>query len=879
MKMLKKIQLRFHALFQKQHLDSEMDAEMRAHIEMRTLENMAAGLPPKEARYAALRQFGWTESIKENCRDQRGVRWLENLAQDIRFGARQLRKNPGFTAVAVFTLALGIGANTAIFSVFDAVLLKPLPYPNPQELVSLTDLHQKGYIRAASYPNFVDWREQNTVLKDTAAMSSAAYNLAGDGEPERVLGQRISAGFFSLLGVKPLLGRWFTAEEDRANAERVAIISHSLWQRRFSGSSDVVGKRIILDGDSYAIVGVMPPEFRSIAGTRYLSSDDTHEVWTPLATDTTRSGRGAVFLRVIGRLKPGVSIETASSELNALAGRLAQQFPKENSGFGIQVRGLHQDLAQNAQPTVWLLMGAVALLLMIACANVANLFLVRSTARAGEMTVRAALGAGRARIIHQLLTEGALVALSGGVLGVGIGWLGVGLLRRMLPPGQIPLHAVQVNFTVLGFALAISLVAGLLFGLAPALHSAKVDLNDALKSAGRGTVGSRRGRMRDSLVVAEVALAFVLLASAGLVIKSLDQLLRVNPGFRAENVLTLRIHLSGAKYEETSKVRAFYEQLLTDVSALPGVESAGGVTSVPMTGMISTAKFLLDGGSEQENNANYTDVQTATQDYFHVMGIPLLKGRLFDGQDQERAPRVVVINQQMAVRFWPAEDPIGRSIRIGGQAYEIVGIVGNVRHYGLSATVRAETYMPDTQQVNRSMMLAVRAKVNPTALARDIRSRIAQLDPDVPLADVRPLEAAVAGTASDRRASVLLLGAFAVAAAVLSALGIYGVIAHSVAQRTRDIGIRMAIGAQAAHVRRMVLRQGLSLALVGLSIGVAASLLSSRMLTSLLYEVKPTDLATLATVTCVLVLVALLACWLPARRAARVEPMAALRGD
>src|SRR3974390_3540789 len=501
-------------------------------------------------------KLGGIESTTEAYRDQRGLPVLETLWQDVRYGARMLRKNPAFSTVAVLTLALGIGANTAIFSLFDAVLLKPLPYPSPEQLVTLTDLHQKGYIRATSFPNFVDWREQNTVLQEAAAMSSAEYNLAGDGEPERVLAQRVTAGFFPVLGVNPLLGRWFTTEDDRANAERVAIISHSLWQRRFSGTSEIVGKRVIIDGDTYPIVGVMPSGFLSIAGNRYLSLDGTRDIWTPLATDATRSGRGSVFLRVIARLKPGVSIEAASSELNGIASRLAKQFPNENSGFGIQAREMQKDLGENARPTVWLLMGAVSLLLMIACANVANLFLVRAAARASEMTIRAALGANRIRIIRQLLTEGALVAVSGGGCGVALGWLGLDLLERFLPPGQIPLHAPRLNFAVLGFALMISLAAGLFFGLASALHSSKVDLNDALKSAGKGMVGGRRGSLRNSFVVAEDALAFVLLVSAGLVIKSLGQLLKVNPGFRADNVLTMRIHLSGARYDNASKIRA-----------------------------------------------------------------------------------------------------------------------------------------------------------------------------------------------------------------------------------------------------------------------------------------------------------------------------------
>jgi putative ABC transport system permease protein len=795
----------------------------------------------------------------------------------MKFALRQLLKNPGFTAVAVLTLALGIGANTAIFSVFDAVLLKPLPYPEPERLVTLTERHQKDYTRGTSYPNFLDWREQNTACEELAAIQPVSFNLAGDGEPERVLAQRVTAGFFPVLGVKPLLGRWFTPQEDTSNAERVVVIGHGLWQRRFSGRTDILGQRMILNEQGYTIVGVMPAAFRSLTGNLYQPADRVREVWTPLATDTTRSPRGATFLRVIGRLKAGVTVEAASGDLNAIAGRLADQFPNVNAGFGLRVRGMHRDLGEQVWPVVWILMGAVALLLIIACANVANLFLVRSAARASEMSIRAALGASRAHIVRQLLTESALVAVSGGVLGIVFAWCGVALLRRFLPHGQIPLHAADVNLTVLGFTLVISLAAGVLFGLAPALHSAKGSLNDALKGAGKGMVGPTRGRLRHGFVVAEIALALMLLAGAGLVIKSLGQLLEVNPGFRAEHVLTMRVALPGAKYGEQAKSRAFFEQLLDRVKALPGVESVGGVSDLPMSGNISTSAFLIDGKPAPVGEMIYTDVQTATVDYFSTLSIPLLKGRLFNEADQSGAVAVAVINQQMASRFWPGEDPIGRTIRIGGQRYEIVGIVGDVRHFGLNANVRPETYLPHTQQTARTMTLAVRARSDGSALARDVRSQVAQLDANVPLADVRTLKAAVAGTTSDFRVIVFLLGAFACAALVLAALGLYGVISYSVAQRTREIGIRMALGAQATDVRRMVVKQGLWLAMLGLAVGLLASLASGRVLTSLLYEVKPTDPLTLLIVSATLLAIALLACLIPARRAARVDPMEALR--
>jgi putative ABC transport system permease protein len=477
------------------------------------------------------------------------------------------------------------------------------------------------------------------------------------------------------------------------------------------------------------------------------------------------------------------------------------------------------------------------------------------------------------------LTESALVAVVGGVLGIVFAWSGIELLGRFLPPGHIPLHAAKVNPTVLGFSLVISLAAGFLFGLAPALHSARVNLNDALKGAGKGAVGTARGRLRHSFVVAEVALALMLLAGAGLVVRSLGRLLEVNPGFRAENVLTMRVALPGAKYDGPVKSRAFFDQLLAGVRALPGVETAGGVSDLPMSGNIATSAFRIDGRPAPVGEMIYTDFQTATADYFGAMAIPLLKGRMFTDQDHDQATAVTVINQRMAAKFWPGEDPVGRTIRIGGRRYEIIGIVGDVRHFGLNAMVRPESYAPHTQQAGRSMTLAIRARTESTALARDIRALVAQLDPNVPLAEVRTLEAAVAGTTSDFRAIVVLLGAFACAALVLAALGLYGVISYSVAQRTREIGIRMALGAQPADVRRMVVRQGLVLTLTGLGIGVAASVASGRVLTSLLYEVKATDPLTFLIVSAILELVGLFASLIPSHRATRVDPMEALRHE
>jgi putative ABC transport system permease protein len=796
---------------------------------------------------------------------------------DLKFAFRQLLKNPGFTAVAVLTLALGIGANTAVFSVFHAAMLKPLPYPDPDRLVTLTDWHKKGYTRGTSYPNFVDLRAQNTVCEEMAALSNTAYNLAGDGEPERVLAQRISAGFFPLLGVNPMMGRWFQPEDDRLNAARVAIISHGLWQRRFSGRADILGRAVILNEQIYTIVGIMPADFRTVTGNLYQSVDRPREVWTPLATDTTASGRGTVFLRMIGRLKPGITIDAAASELNTIAERLAQQFPNNNAGFGVRVRGMHRDLGEEIWPAVWILMGAVVILLAIACANVANLFLVRAAARAGEMTVRAALGASRSRIVRQLLTESALIAFTGGILGTILAWTGVDMLRRLVASGAIPIHVTNVNLVVLGFTLAISLGAGFIFGLAPALHAAKVNLNDALKGAARATGASARSRLRNVFVVAEVAFALTLLAGAGLVVKSLGHLLRVNPGFRPENLLTMRVHLPGAKYDEPMKSRVFYDALLERLQALPGVESVGAVSDLPMSGNISTSDFRIEGKPSSPGEMIYTDFQVATADYFSAMGISLLKGRLFSEQDHGQARAVALINEHMASKFWPSEDAIGQRIRIGGQRYEIIGVVGNVRHFGLSAAMRAETYVPHTQRAARSMMLAIRAKTDPMTLARDVRAQVTQLDPNLPLADVRTLKASVAGTTAEFRTITMLLSSFAFAALALAGLGLYGVISYSVAQRTREFGIRLSLGAQRGDVRFLVVRQGVVLTLIGLAIGLAVSFASGRVLTSLLYEVKATDPLTFATVSVVLVAIALVASLIPARRATRIHPMEALR--
>ena len=820
---------------------------------------------------------------------------METLRQDIRFGLRTLLKRPGFTLVAVLTLALGIGANSAIFSVVNAVVLRPLPYGAPDRLVALWgNLNQKGFEELElSAPEYADFRRAGAhVFEDVAAYSQGGFNLTGAGEPERIQGVYATASLFPTLGVAPLRGRAYTEEEDRPGSDDVAVISHSLWQRRFGADPSVVGKSVTLDGRPTTIVGVMPAGFRF--------PDNDTDVWKPAAFSAdllSPNNRGSHFLNAVARLKPGFTAERASEEAAALARAQGQEnannYPR---GFGASVRPLQEEvIGTNVRTSLFVMLGAVGLVLLIACANVANLLLARAASRRKEVAVRTALGAGRARIMRQLLTESVLLSLAGGAAGLMLALWGVDLLVTLAPEGTPRLGEVGLDARVVAFTFGVSLLTGVVFGLAPALHSSKVDLNESLKEGGRGGAeGAGRGRLRGLLVVGEFALALVLLASAGLLVKSFARVLEESPGFESRGVLTMRVVLSQSKYGSYDQHRGFYSNLFERLRRLPGVEAVGANNMVPLSGSGGSRTFLIEGRPVPEGQPKPEEqLRFVTPGYFEAMRVPLLRGRDFTERDVAGQTRVAVVSRSTAERHWPGEEAVGKRIAYAGigrghdqtpEWIEVVGVVGDVKHRGLDLESKPEIYVPVYQPLFSSrptpplsLYVAVRTKGDPAALAAAVRREVAAVDPEQPLANVRTMGERLAESVAQRRFNMTLLGVFACVALLLAAVGVYGVMAYAVARRTHEIGVRVALGAQRGDVVRLVVRQGMWLALAGVAVGVAGAYAATRLMTGLLYGVSPTDPLTFVGVSALLTAAALLACLIPARRATKVDPMIALR--
>jgi len=806
---------------------------------------------------------------------------MRRLLQDLRYGIRMMLKAPGFTAAAVVTLALGIGANTAIFSVVNAVLLRPLPFKESDRLALLwsTNAREGNLQQPHSLPDFNDLRQQNKSFSEIAAASPLwFFVLAGGSEPEQIQGQWVSANLFPMLGVAPQLGRVFLPEEDQLNGAPAVIISDSLWRRYFSADPGIVGKTLRLDGNQVNIVGVMP------AGFQFL---ERVELWVPVARNpVTNRGRSIRLLSVVGRLKPGVTIDQAGAETAMIARQLEQQYPDTNSGRRARAVSLSQQVTGNVRPALLLMSGAVGLMLLIACVNVANLLLARSASRRKELAIRAALGAGRARLIRQLLTESVALSLAGGVAGLLVAIWGVDLLLT-LSPEQIPRYnKIGVDLTVLFFTLAVSLGAGILFGLAPALQTASLNLNEPLKDGARGT-GFGHRRASNLLVVTQVAMTLVLLIGAGLLVRSFSRLLDVNPGYVAENVLTAQMMLPATKYSQPQQRAEFYRQIETRLKALSEVVSVGAVTRLPLGALNNITSFVqIEGQPVQPGRWPEIDFRRASADYFQTLGIPLLKGRLVTEQDVTSGANLVVVNEAMANRFWPNEDPIGKRLRTGVNPEQanwqtIVGVVGSVRHLGLDIEPRPELYFHTLTSPPSSPVVAIRAKSDPQGLIAALRSVTRSIDSDVVIANIITMEKLVAKSVAQRRFSTLLLGVFAVIALALAAVGIYGVVSYSVAQRTNEIGVRMALGAGARDVIGMVLKEGMLLALIGVGIGAIAAIVLTRlmtgMLSSLLFSVRAIDPVTFVGVAVLLGVVSLIACYIPARRAAKVNPMVALR--
>jgi putative ABC transport system permease protein len=807
---------------------------------------------------------------------------MNTLLQDVRYGLRVLLKRPGFTAVAVVTLALGIGANTAIFSLVSAVLVRPLKYRDAERLVMVWESAP-----AAGFPrdnpatgNYADWKEQNQVFEDMAAVDQRTYDLTGEGEPEKLFAFGVTANFFPLLGSTPELGRTFLPEEDRPGAARVAVISHGLWQSRFGGEREVVGRDIMLDGEPYTVVGVMPRDFQF----------EFPEVgaWVPAAlTPEQLANHSDHYLEVIARLKPGVTAERAGEDIRAIMLRIAALYPNDAQGVGAVAVPLREQLAGDARRPLTMLLVAVALVLLIACANVAGVLLARAASRRREMALRAALGASRWRIVRQLLTESLLLGGAGGLLGSLLALWAFAFLGQLIPPGMREMAELRLDVPVLLFTLAVSLLSGLVFGLAPALHATGADLNDALKQGGaRSGTGAGARRLRGAFVVTQVALALVLLVGAGLLIQTLYRLRGQYSGLRPESILTARTQLAGNRYKEHTQRVSFYERVLARVRALPGVVAAGYTTAVPLTRKGGSNGLSIEGrdnGPDSNWNASHRQV---SPDYFRALGIPLREGRDFREQDDERAAPVAVVNETMARQYWPGESAVGKRFKVGTPEspnpwLTIVGVVADVRQMGADAPVKAEMYVPYRQGSAYSFFyprdLVVRTSVTPGALAAAVRQAVHEVDPRQPVAGVRTLDEVLGRETAERRVGVVLLTAFAALALLLAALGIYGVLSYFVVQHTPEIGVRMALGARGADVLRLVVGKGMRLALAGVFVGLAGAAALTRLMRGLLFEVSASDPLTFCLIALLLALVALLACLVPARRATKVDPLVALR--
>jgi putative ABC transport system permease protein len=812
---------------------------------------------------------------------------MSALSQDLRYALRTFSNSPGSTVVAIVVLSLGIGANAAIFSVTNAILFRTLPYKDPEHLVFVWENNLSKAMRQqpVSPADFKDFQTQNQVFDGIGAIRSQTSVLLGGEVPERIETAAVSPGVFQILGMEPELGRSFARDEDQPDKNHVVVLSAGLWQRRFGRDPNILGKRLPLDAGSFSVVGVAPPGF-GLPG-------EHSELWipyTPDANDFLPSNRGFRQLNVLGLLKPGVSLERAQSEMRIIAARLAGEYPDTNAGYSVALAPLREQLIGDIRPTLWMLMAAVAAVLLIACVNVAHLLLARAGAREKEIAVRTALGANAARLVRQLLTESILLAVISGLLGLLLAYWGTWILGKLSPAGLPQAREIPMDWRVLAFTMGVSLITGLAFGLVPALASARSNLNLVLRSGGRGGTGPRtRSRLRDGLLVCEVATSAALLVGAGLLLRSLVRLQEVNPGFRADHVLTLQLSLPQPRYPGL-KVGLFYDQLLSRVAVLPGVESAGVCRFLPLSGSDASANFQIEGqpplSDADQPRAKY---RTASGGYFAALGIPLLGGRLFDSRDNQHTPKVVIINQTAARRYWPNQNPIGKRILSGlddNQWSTIIGVVGDVKHTGLDADTNPETYYhylqipPEAMNfAEATMALAIRTSADPAAMTSAVREALRTLDPSLPVFNVHTMRDFLYGSLAQLRFRTFLIGIFAGLALVLASLGLYGVVAYSVSQRTAELGIRVALGAQPGSILKLVVFHTAGLAAIGLAIGVAVTLAGSRIISRFLFGISATDPVTLGTASLVILLVALTASLVPALRAAKVDPATALRAE
>jgi predicted permease len=868
----------------------ELEQELQTHLQMAASDRLERGESAERAQLSARREFGNVDLVRQVTRDQWGGRWLEESLQDLRYGARMLRKNPGFTLVAILTLALGIGSNTAIFSVVNGVLLNPLPYPHPEQLVTVHESKPNFEFGSISYPNFRDWQRDNRSFSSMAIARRIDFSLTGVGEAEQVHARFISSDFFSTVGVNPVLGRDFAPGEDEIGAAPIALISAGFWKRKFGSSPNVLGKSLTLDGRNYTVVGVVPANF-----DLFLKSFQLAEIYVPIGqwNNPMLPKRGAgLGVHGIARLKPGVSIEQARADMGEVSRNLAAAFPDDNKGVAASLIPLRQDMLGNVQPILLVLLAAVAFVLLIACANVANLLLARSTGRAREFAIRTALGAGQGRILRQLLTESILLALAGGTLGLALAQWGTQAALKHLPADLPRAAGIGLDARVLIFTAVVSLLAGMLFGLAPALKTRTPELQKTLKEGGRG-VSNTRHRAQSVFVVVEMAMALVLLIGAGLMIRTMTHLWNVDPGFRPQNVMTFGISLPPSMmHASPDAIRAAVRELDARLAASPGIAAMAQTWEALPFGYDDERVFWFDGQPKpaSQNDMNWTIDYVVGPGYLQTMGIPLQRGRFFTAQDNERTPHIVVIDDVFARKYFGTENPLGKGIVFSDteKRAEIVGVVGHVRQWGLDSDdtqqLRAQVYIPCMQMPDAYMAMVpsgigvvVRAANNTAGLLDSIRATSRQMSGQQVIFGARTMDQIIADSLAARRFSMILLGIFAALALLLSSVGIYGVISYLVGQRTQEIGIRVALGARRWDVLRLVLNHSVKMAVLGVFIGVAASLVLTRLMDKMLYGVSATDPFTFLAVAIVLTLVALAASYIPARRAMRVDPIVALR--
>jgi putative ABC transport system permease protein len=868
---------RLRGLFAREAVMSEIRDELQFHEDRLAEQLERDGLPRNAARTEARRRIGNRGRLQDDGYDVRGGGYLEALVQDVSYALRRLAANPAFTIVALLTLALGIGANTAIFSIASGVLLQPPPFQKPDRLVMVWNDNSRISEKHDwhSYPNYVDYRDLSTAFSGLAAFNTRRWTLTGSGDPERIAGCYATANLFDVLGVRPLYGRTFTREEDIGGATNVVVISHGFWQRNFGGRPGTLGQTIVLNDVGRTIVGIMPSGFAFPEG-------DT-QVWLPIPAPQYRSQRSAMWLQTIGRLKPGVTIARAQQDLDRVNADITVRDP-QHVGYGVFVESYADHVVGKVRPAILILLGAVVCVLLIACTNVANLLLARGAARGREMALRVAIGAGRGRLVRQLLTESLVLAILGGLAGAALGWWSLHALLAAAPPDLPRLQEIGIDGRVLAFTALLTLATGIAFGLVPAMQMARTDAGAALKEGARGSSGGGVF-IRRVLVVGEVALAVVLLVGAGLMIRSYATLQRVDLGFRTDHMLTAQVALQGSRYNDQAAVVDFYQQLTKRAAALPGVRGAAAIGTIFLTATPSSTNFSIEGRPDFPPHERVeVPLDGITPDYFSVMDIPILAGRAFTDADTATAPPVVIINETMAKRFWPGENPVGRRMKYGMSGNSnpwmtIVGVVADTRRTGFDAVVRPETYLPHAQSGDTAMTVALRTTGDPASVGPEIRAIVKSIDSKIAVQDVQPLDAIVSEMTAQRRLNTILLGGFAVVATLLAIVGLYGVMAYSVQQRTRELGVRLALGATGSNVMRLVLREGLQLVAIGLVLGLAGALASSSLLAKILYHVQPTDPATLTSIALMTLVVSAIACAVPALRAWRVDPVTALRAE